>query len=62
MGAYQAGALFLEKDLQSLREEIIQKEGFRLPEFKFAELDFIDQDQQNQFKATDNSWLVWNIY
>lgn len=36
MGAYQHGALFLKDEIELLRQQLVA-EGYRIPEFQFAE-------------------------
>lgn len=37
LGAYQHGALFVQPQIEELREQLIKEEGFRIPEIRFAD-------------------------
>ena len=37
LGAYQHGGFFLKEKIETLRQELIDIEGFRIPEIRFVE-------------------------
>jgi hypothetical protein len=39
LGAYKNGAFFVEQQIKELRSELIEKEGFRIPQMIFPNLE-----------------------
>lgn len=37
LGAYQHGAFFLKDKIETIRQELIEKDGYRIPEVLFVE-------------------------